>query len=67
VSAADEIRRADLFAAYLEAAANEVAGLVHDLVVKTHAADREKIALIKEPVAGWLDVGRILGVAAEVA
>lgn len=67
MSAVDEIRRADLFTAYLEAAANGVAGLVHDLMVKTHAADREKIALIKEPVAAWLDVGRILEVAAEVA
>lgn len=63
----DEIRRADLFAAYLEADTYEVASLVHDLMVKTHAADREKIVLIKDLVAEWLDVGRILEVAAEVA
>ena len=62
----DEIRRADLFAACLAADAYEVATLVHDLIVKTRAADREKIALIKELVAEWLDVGRILQVAAEV-
>jgi hypothetical protein len=38
---------------------------VHDLLVKTHAADREKIALIKQLVARNLDIDRILDVAAE--
>ena len=44
-----------------------MASEVHDLLVKTHAADIEKIALIKELVAANLDIDRILGVAAEWA
>jgi BioD-like phosphotransacetylase family protein len=42
-----------------------VASSVHDLLVKTHPADREKIELIKELVAAHLDVDRILAVATE--
>ena len=38
---------------------------VHDLLVKTHPADLEKIELIKELVAANLDVDRILSVATE--
>jgi len=38
---------------------------VHDLLVKTHAADREKIELIKELVGRNLDIDRVLGVATE--
>ena len=39
----DEIRRADLFACFLDEDTYMVASEVHDLLVKTHAADREKI------------------------
>ena len=44
-----------------------VASEVHDLLVKTHAADREKVELIKALVAEHLDVDRILAVAREAA
>jgi hypothetical protein len=42
-----------------------VASEVHDLLVKTHPADHEKIALIKALVAEHLEIGRILDVALE--
>jgi BioD-like phosphotransacetylase family protein len=61
----DAIRRADLFATLLPEDTYSVASEVHDLLVKTHAADREKIELIKHLVAENLDMDRILGVAAE--
>jgi BioD-like phosphotransacetylase family protein len=61
----DAIRRADLFATLVPHDTYTVASEVHDLLVKTHAADLEKIALIKELVATNLDVDRILGVATE--
>jgi uncharacterized protein len=59
----DEIRWADLFATLVSEDTYEVASEVHDLLVKTHAADAEKIALIKRLVAEWLDLDRILAVA----
>ena len=59
----DEIRWADLFATLVAEDTYEVASEVHDLLVKTHAADAEKIALIKRLVAEWLDLDRILAVA----
>jgi uncharacterized protein len=59
----DEIRWADLFATLVAEDTYEVASEVHDLLVKTHAGDVEKIALIKGLVAEWLDVDRILAVA----
>jgi hypothetical protein len=61
----DAIRRADLFAALVGEDTYSVASGVHDLLVKTHAADLEKIALIKQLVAANLDVDRILAVATE--
>ena len=61
------IRRADLFATLVPADTYTVASEVHDLLVKTHPADREKIELIKELVSANLDVDRILGVATESA
>jgi phosphate acetyltransferase len=64
-SVIDAIRRADLFATLVKDDTYTVASEVHDLLVKTHAADREKIALIKELVAANLDVDRILAVATE--
>ena len=59
------IRRADLFATLVPDDTYTVASEVHDLLVKTHAADHEKIELIKELVAANLDIDRILGVATE--
>jgi BioD-like phosphotransacetylase family protein len=59
------IRRADLFAILVRADTYAVASDVHDLLVKTHAADLVKIELIKELVASHLDVDRILEVAME--
>jgi BioD-like phosphotransacetylase family protein len=61
----DAIRRADLFATLVPADTYTVASEIHDLLVKTHPADREKIELIKELVTTNLDVDRILGVAGE--
>jgi hypothetical protein len=61
----EAIRRADLFATLVKDDTYTVASEVHDLLVKTHAADREKIALIKQLVATNLDVDRILEVATE--
>jgi hypothetical protein len=61
----EAIRRADLFATLVPKDTYTVASEVHDLLVKTHAADREKIAEIKALVGANLDIDRILGVAAE--
>ena len=63
----DEIRRADLFACFLDEATYRVASDVHDLLVKTHAADRGKIEMIKSIVAASLDAGRMLAAAIEAA
>jgi BioD-like phosphotransacetylase family protein len=54
------IRQADLFAALVPEDTYVVASEVHDLLVKTHAADRDKIALIKAMVREHLDVDRFL-------
>ncbi len=62
----DEIRRADLFACFLDEDTYMVASDVHDLLVKTHAADREKIETIKAIVAASLDAGRMLAAATEM-
>jgi BioD-like phosphotransacetylase family protein len=59
------IRRADLFATLVPNDTYTVASDVHDLLVKTHPADREKIELIKQLVADNLDVDLILSVATE--
>ena len=61
----EAIRRADLFATLVPHDTYTVASEVHDLLVKTHAADIVKIELIKELVAQNLDIERILGVATE--
>jgi BioD-like phosphotransacetylase family protein len=61
----ESIRRADLFATLVPDDTYTVASEIHDLLVKTHAADLEKIELIKELVASNLDIDRILGVATE--
>jgi uncharacterized protein len=61
------IRQADLFATIVPEDTYSVASEVHDLLVKTHPADRDKIEMIKALVAEHLDVDRILGVAREAA
>ncbi len=62
----EAIRRAGLFALLVTDDTYEVASTVHDLLVKTHAADRQKIELIKALVAEHLDIDRILDAAVEV-
>jgi BioD-like phosphotransacetylase family protein len=57
------IRQADLFATIVPEDTYKVASEVHDLLVKTHPADVEKIAMIKALVAEHLDIERILAVA----
>ena len=59
------IREAGIFATLVQEDTYVVASEVHDLLVKTHAADREKIAMIKALVAEHLDIDRILAVATE--
>jgi len=61
----DAIRRADLFATLVAEDTYAVASQIHDLLVKTHAADRVKVELIKQLVADNLDVDRILEVTTE--
>jgi hypothetical protein len=61
----DEIRRADLFACFLDEDTYQVASDVHDLMVKTHAADAGKIEMIKSIVAASLDAEQMLAAAAE--
>ena len=61
----ESIRRADLFATLVPDDTYTVASEIHDLLVKTHAADVEKIEMIKELVAANLDIDRVLGVATE--
>ncbi|HEX9550033.1 MAG TPA: DRTGG domain-containing protein, partial [Candidatus Limnocylindrales bacterium] len=63
----DAIRRADLFAALVPEDTYSVASEVHDLLVKTHPADLEKIEEIKRLVAENLDIDGILDVAAEAS
>jgi BioD-like phosphotransacetylase family protein len=61
------IREADLFGLVVAAETYAVASNIHDLLVKTHPADRDKIAMIKDLVGANLDVDRILEVAREPA
>lgn len=56
----DEVRRSDLFCYLVEDETYAAASKIHDLLVKTHAADTEKIETIKAIVAEHLDVDRIL-------
>ncbi len=63
----DEIRRADLFACFLDEDTYMVASDVHDLLVKTHAADHGKIEMIKAIVAASLDADRMLAAATDAA
>ncbi len=61
------IRAADLFAFRVAEDTYRVASEVHDLLVKTHPEDHEKIALIQSLVASHLDVERILDLAVPLA
>ena len=61
----DTIRQADLFAFLVAEDTYAAASEVHDLLVKTHPDDAEKIELIQQLVAEHLDVDRILARFAE--
>jgi BioD-like phosphotransacetylase family protein len=61
----EAIRAADLFATIVPEDTYAVASEVHDLLVKTHAADRGKIEEIKALVWEYLFIDRILEVAGE--
>ena len=61
----DAIRGADLFATLVPEDTYAVASEIHDLLVKTHAADRGKIEEIKALVWEYLFIDRILEVATE--
>ena len=62
----DAIRHADLFATIVPEDTYAVASEIHDLLVKTHIADREKIEEIKALVWEHLFIDRVLEVASEV-
>ena len=64
-SVLDAIRAADLFATLVPEDTYQVASELHDLLVKTHPADRGKIEEIKALVWEYLFIDRILGVATE--
>jgi BioD-like phosphotransacetylase family protein len=59
------IRESGMFAASVEEDTYAVASEVHDLLVKTHAADGGKIELIKALVREFLDIDRFLAAATE--
>jgi BioD-like phosphotransacetylase family protein len=61
----EAIQAADLFATIVPEDTYAVASEVHDLLVKTHAADRGKIEEIKALVWEYLFIDRILEVASE--
>ncbi len=63
----DAIRDANLFATIVPEDTYAVASEIHDLLVKTHPADLEKIEEIKALVWEYLFIDRILEVATEVA
>jgi BioD-like phosphotransacetylase family protein len=56
----EAIKSEELFAYLVEPDTYAAASLVHDLLVKIHAADTAKIALIEALVAEHLDVDRML-------
>jgi phosphate acetyltransferase len=62
----DAIRHADIFATIVPEDTYAVASEIHDLLVKTHIADREKIDEIKALVWEHLFIDRVLEVASEV-
>jgi hypothetical protein len=58
----EAIQQERLFAFLVESDTYEAASAVHDLLVKTHPADREKIDLTRQLVSEHLDVDRVLDV-----
>ncbi len=61
------IHEAGLFAALVEEDTYAVASEVHDLLVKTHAGDADKIAMIKSLVREFLEIDRLLETATEAS
>jgi BioD-like phosphotransacetylase family protein len=61
----DAVRESGMFATVVPEDTYTVAAEVHDLLVKTHAADRGKIEMIKALVWEHLFIDRFLEVAAE--
>ncbi|MEX2547400.1 MAG: AAA family ATPase [Chloroflexota bacterium] len=56
----EAIRQERLFAFLVETDTYEAASEVHDLLVKTHPADREKIELTRQLVSEHLDIDKVL-------
>jgi len=56
----EAIRQERMFAFLVEADTYEAASQVHDLLVKTHPADRGKIELTRQLVSEHLDIDKIL-------
>ena len=59
------IEQSGMFAAAVDEDTYTVASEVHDLLVKTHAADAEKIELIKALVWDYLEIDRFRDAATE--
>jgi BioD-like phosphotransacetylase family protein len=56
----EAIQQEKMFAFLVEADTYEAASQVHDLLVKTHPADREKIELTRRLVSEHLDIDKVL-------
>jgi BioD-like phosphotransacetylase family protein len=61
----EAIRQAGMFAVFVEDDTYTVASEIHDLLVKTHAADTGKIELIKALVWEGLKLDPILAAASD--
>jgi BioD-like phosphotransacetylase family protein len=61
----DLIQQEKLFVFLVEQDTYEAASAVHDLLVKTHPADREKIEMTRNLVSEHLDIDKILDVFAD--
>ena len=61
----EAIQGSGMFAVFVEDDTYTVASEIHDLLVKTHAADAGKIELIKELVWDGLELDPILEAASE--
>ena len=61
----EAIRGEKLFAMLVDLDTYEAASRVHDLLVKTHPADREKIELTRRLISEELDIDHILSRFAE--
>jgi len=56
----EAIQQERMFAFLVESDTYEAASAVHDLLVKTHPADRDKIELTQRLVSEYLDIDRLL-------